>query len=279
MNHGKIGIILAGLTAGCLMTGCIITTGCSSPPIQAQRTVELAAPMAAGGIFAAESENGSIQVQGQATQCHVTATITGRGWTDTQASELVNQVQVRLEPAGNKITVVVQKPISDLANTISLSYDAKVPSPCDLELISHNGNITARSTQGAAQCQTQNGRVNLDGCTGPVRAKSQNGNVEVLGFSQDLEATSQNGKVTLVQAAQAQPGTMIKAVSQNGSIHLTTAPNLSAKVRLTTQNGSIHTSRPIAVEGKIDRSQVTGTIGTGTGELILETHNGSITLE
>ena len=235
--------------------------------------------MAAGGTFAAESHNGSIQVQGQATQCQVTATITGRGWTETQARELVEQVQVRLEPVGNKITVVVQKPVSELANTISLSYDAKVPSPCNVELISHNGNITVRSTQGAAQCQTQNGRVNLDGCTGPVRAKSQNGNVEVLGFGQDLEATSQNGKVTLVQAVQAQPGARIKAVSQNGSIHMTAAPNLSAKVRLTTQNGSIRTSRPITVEGKIERSRVTGTIGTGTGDLILETQNGSITLE
>ena len=35
-----------------------------------------------------------------------------------------------------------------------------------------------------------------------------------------------------------------------------------------THNGSIHTSRPVTIEGKIDRSTLTGTIGTGTGEAI-----------
>jgi hypothetical protein len=279
VNHRKIGVVLAGLTAGCLMTGCIITSGCSSPPIQASRTVELGGALPPNPTLVVQSDNGDIRAQGNAPQLRIVATITGRGWSDQEAQGLVDQVGIDLKTSGQTVTVEAHKPLGDLANTISIAYEIAVPNPCGLEMISHNGSVTARSTQGSVRCESHNGRIEMDGCDGPVVAKSNNGNVTVRQFTGNLEATTNNGSVTLVQAPQAAPVARIQAVSHNGSVHLTSAPGLSARVSLRTHNGSIGTSRPVMVEGKIDRSQLTGTIGTGTGNVTLETHNGSITLD
>jgi DUF4097 and DUF4098 domain-containing protein YvlB len=68
-------------------------------------------------------------------------------------------------------------------------------------------------------------------------------------------------------------------VTHNGSVSLTTPPNFSAKVDVSTNNGSINTDLPITVTGKITKKKLTGTLGTGEGELYLETHNGSIKIK
>ena len=60
------------------------------------------------------------------------------------------------------------------------------------------------------------------------------------------------------------------------SIELETPPELSARVEVSTHNGSIKTDLPITVTGKLSRRRLTGPIGSGEGELYLETHNGSI---
>jgi DUF4097 and DUF4098 domain-containing protein YvlB len=279
INHRTIGVVLAGLTAGCLMTGCLVTTGCSSPPIGASRTVELGGALPPNPTLIVQSDNGGIHAEGKAPQLRIVATITGRGWSDQEAQGLVDQVGINLKTSGQTVTVEAHKPPGDLANTISIAYEIAVPNPCGLDLVSHNGDVTLRATQGSVHAESHNGRIEADACDGPIVAKSHNGELVIRQFTGNLEATTNNGSVTLVQAPQASPAARVQAVSHNGEIRLKSAPGLSARVSLRTNNGSIHTSRPITVEGKIDRSRVTGTIGTGAGELILETNNGSITLE
>jgi DUF4097 and DUF4098 domain-containing protein YvlB len=67
-------------------------------------------------------------------------------------------------------------------------------------------------------------------------------------------------------------------VTHNGGIELTAPANHSAKVKASTHNGSINTDLPITVTGKVSKKKLTGTIGSGDGDLYLETHNGSIRL-
>ncbi len=64
--------------------------------------------------------------------------------------------------------------------------------------------------------------------------------------------------------------------THNGSIDLTTPPDLSARIAASTHNGSIKSDLPITVSGEIGKTRVSGTIGTGEGKVELETHNGSI---
>jgi hypothetical protein len=279
MNHGKIGVVVAGLTAGCLMAGCIVTTGCSSPPIQASRTVQLGGALPPNPTLIVQSQNGDIHARGNAPQLQIVATITGRGWSQQQAQDLVDQVGMNLKTSGQAVTVETHKPLGDLANTISIAYEIAVPNPCGLDLVSHNGDVTLQATQGSVHAESHNGRIEANTCDGPIVAKSNNGNLIVRQFTGNLEATTNNGSVTLVQAPQADPASRVQAVSHNGEVRLKSAPGLSARVSLRTHNGSIRTSRPVTVEGKIDQSQLTGTIGTGSGNVTLETNNGSITLE
>lgn len=275
-KYKRIRILVVGLATGCLISGCIISGGNNSPPIQATRIVQLGGAMPVDPTLVVQSDNGDIRANGNAPQLRIVATITGRGWSEQQAQELIGQVGIDLKTSGQKVVIQANKPLGDLANTISISYDISVPNPCGLELTSHNGAIRIEATQGTIHAESHNGSVEVIASNGPTVARSHNGKITVLQFTGDIEATTNNGGVELVQAESGAPAARIHAVSHNGSIHLTTVPGLSAKAHIQTHNGSIRCDRPISVIGEIDKQNLNGIIGSGAGELSLETHNGSI---
>ncbi len=272
-------IILIGLAPGWLASGCIVTSGCSSaPPVQASRTVELGGDMPQNPTLVVQSHNGDIRATGNAPQLRILATITGRGWSQEQAQGLIGQVGIDMKTSDQKVLVKANIPQCDLANTISIAYEIFVPNPCGLELTSHNGGIRIEAAQGTIHGESHNGSVEVFASNGPIVARSHNGKITVKQFVGDVDATTNNGGVELVQAENASPAARIRAVSHNGSIHLTTQSDLSAKTRLRTHNGSIHCEKPITVAGEIDKQNLNGVMGSGLGDLSLETHNGSIRL-
>ncbi len=266
---GIVGVVVLSMVSGCVIIG-------NTPPAQAKRTVEFVAPLPANPTLVAQTHNGDIRVKGNAPQCHLVATITGRGWTQEQACDLIDQVQIVLNPSGDRVAVEVRKPLSDLANTISVAYDIEVPNPCGLDLVSHNGKIDIEFTQGPIRAESHNGAVEIKSNRGPILAISHNGKITALAFSDSLEATTNNGDVHIDQAPDASPSARIRAVTHNGSIHLAAVKGLSAKAHIQTHNGSIRCDLPITVSGKIEKQNLNGIIGSGAGELSLETHNGSI---
>jgi DUF4097 and DUF4098 domain-containing protein YvlB len=274
MKTTNIAIGIAGVVAMYLVSGCVIVS--NTPPAQAKRTVELVAPLPANPTLIVQTHNGDIHVKGNAYQCRLIATITGRGWNEQQACDLINQVGIELKPSGNNVVVEVHKPSSDLANTISIAYDIDVPNPCGLDLVSHNGKIAVEFTQGPIRGESYNGAVEIKASRGTIIAKSHNGKITAHAFSDTLEATTNNGDVELDQAPDASAAARIQAVSHNGSIHLTAVKTLSAKAHFQTHNGSIRCDVPIMVSGEIDKQNLNGIIGSGDGQLSLETHNGSI---
>lgn len=274
-KYNRMRILVVGLATGCLISSCIITGGNNSPPIQATRTVQLGGAMPVDPTLVVQSDNGDIRANGNAP-CRIVATITGRGWSQQQAQELVDQVGIDMKTSGQKVIIQANKPPIELANTISISYDLSVPNPCGLELTSHNGAIQIEATQGPIHAESHNGSVEVIACNGPTAARSHNGKITVLQFTGDIEATTNNGGIELVQAESGAPAARIQAVSHNGSIHLTAVPGLSTKAHIRTHNGSIRCDKPISVIGEIDKQNLNGVIGSGAGELSLETHNGSI---
>ena len=95
----------------------------------------------------------------------------------------------------------------------------------------------------------------------------------------DLTAKSGSGNLD-VDCSQATPADITASlVTSYGSIDFTAPPAFAGQVDLSTSYGSIRTSRPITVSGEMNKKQLKGTIGEGSGKLHLQTSSGSINLK
>jgi hypothetical protein len=257
-------------------TGCF-NIGCCSMQAKYERTVQLSAPLSPGSTFEAQTHNGSIKINGaDVAECSLTATIVTRAATDEEALELSDQVNVTLVPSGNRLTVKIDKPTNLINKSVSVSLDVELPNQTDLKLITHNGSVELTNIMGNINATTHNGKVTTENITGTTELKTHNGSVTCNEISGDSQLISHNGSVKAFYADSASSACDISMTTHNGSIELATPPDYSAQVRASTNNGSINTDLPITVTGKVSKSKLTGTIGSGEGQLHLETYNGSI---
>ena len=272
----------AKVSLGCLLCLVMLLAGCiniGSCAMRAkyERTVQLSAPLSPGSAFEAQTHNGSITINGaDVAECNMTATIVARAATDEEARELAEKVKVTLVPSGNRLTTKIDKPTRLINKSVSVSLDIEVPNQTDLELVTHNGAIVLADIEGKINATTHNGKVTTENINGTTVLKTHNGSVTCREISGDSQLSTHNGGVKAFYSGSASTACDISMITHNGSIELATPPGYSAQVKASTSNGSINTDLPITVTGKVSKSKLTGTIGTGEGQLHLETHNGSI---
>ncbi len=276
---------------------CSCAGGCI-PKAKYERTVHLSAPMPAGGLFEAQTHNGYINITGaDVTECSLTATIIAKADTEENAQKLAEEVKVELISSGNKLTAKIEKPKLVPGKQISVSLDVTVPSQTNTDLTTHNGALKIKNLTGQLNGTTHNGKVTSEKISGTAKLKTHNGGIackEVAGNTQlqthngsviceeasgDIKLRTHNGGAKALYSRTAPPVCNVSMVTHNGSVSLTAPPNFSAKVDVSTHNGSINTDLPITVTGKVTKKKLIGTIGTGEGELYLETHNGSINVK
>ncbi len=272
----------AKVSLGCLLclvmflAGCINIGSCAMRA-KYQRTVQLSAPLSPGSTFEAQTHNGSITTNGaNVTECNMTATIIARAATDEEAQELAEKVKVTLVPSGNRLITKIDKPTHLINKSVSVSLDVEVPNQTDLELVTHNGSVEISDITGLLNATTHNGKVTSERISGTTAFKTHNGAVTCGEISGSTQLKSHNGSIKAFYTDTAPSVCDISIVTYNGGIELKTPAGFSAQVDASTHNGSINTNLPITVSGKISKSKLTGTIGTGEGQLHLETHNGSI---
>lgn len=242
-----------------------------------QRTVQLSAPLSPGSTFEAQTHNGSITINGaESAECNMTATIVARAGTDEEAQELAEQVNVTLVPSGSRLITKIDKPTQLINKSVSVSLDVEVPNKTDLELVTHNGAVDISDITGRLEATTHNGKVTSERVSGTTAFETHNGSVTSEEISGNTQLKSHNGSIEVYYADTAPSVCDISIVTYNGGIELKTPPSFSATIDASTNNGSINTDLPITVSGKISKSSLKGTIGSGEGHLHLETHNGSI---
>jgi hypothetical protein len=245
-----------------------------------EKTVQLSAPLQPSSTFAAETHNGSITIEGaDVTDCNLTATIVARALTEEDAKKLAEEVKIKLEPSGNKLTAQIEKPANIINRSVSVSLDVTVPNQTHMELATHNGDVKIANITGDINGTTHNGNVTAEQVCGTTKLQTHNGSVVCEKISGDTQLKTHNGSVKLYYSKAAPPVCNISIATHNGSIDFTAPPNFSAVVEASTHNGSIKTELPITVVGEINKRNFTGTIGTGEGKLHLETHNGSIKIK
>jgi hypothetical protein len=197
--------------------------------------------MSAGSLFAAKSNDGRITVTGgDVTECSVTATIIARADSDEKAGRIAEEAKVKLEKFGSTLTVKLEKPILWTNESIDIQLEAMVPKNCNVKLGTDDGDITTENING------------------------------------DIEIKSDDGRITVIYSENAGGVCNVSLVTDDGAIDFTAPTNFSAKVEVITDDGSIVTDLPIQVLGKLGKSGIKGTIGTGEGRLYIKTDDGSI---
>lgn len=262
-----------------IVAGCCIHMGSCAMQARYERQVRLSAPLQPGSAFEARTHNGSITITGaDVTDCNLTAVIIARAATEEDAQKLAEEVKIKLQPFGSRLTVQIEKPQFMMNRSVSVNLNVTVPNRTDTELITHNGAVTIANITGSTDATTHNGRVTTENISGETKLQTHNGKITCRQISGGIQLHTHNGSITAVCSTDAPPVCDVSMVTHNGSVDFTAPPNLSAKVQISTHNGSISTDLPITVMGKITKRELTGSIGEGQGKLHLETYNGSINL-
>lgn len=257
----------------------LLGAGCI-PTARYEKIVHLSEPVGSAEVFEAETHNGSVTVNGAATNmCDVTATITARADTEENAKKLADKVRVWLDASGPKIAARIEKPDLVGWQHVVVAFDVKITNHINLDLVTHNGAVEIADITGEVEATTHNGAVTTREVTGNHSLTTHNGRISCQQISGDIELETHNGSVDVVYTDNAPTPGKVDIVTHNGDIDFTSPPNFSAKADISTHNGSIRTALPITVVGEVSKRELRGTIGSGEGRLHLETHNGSIKIK
>jgi hypothetical protein len=133
-----------------------------------------------------------------------------------------------------------------------------VPADTNVDLRTSNGGIEVVDIQNSGKLRTSNGRISLENVKGEFDVSTSNGAIDFRG-----EMTA---------------GGMNQLTTSNGSVEVTLLGEPSVKLDAATSIGEIICKLPIvATESGVNR--LVGVVGGGDAGLVIETSNGSITVQ
>ncbi len=243
--------------------------------------------------------DGSIEVVPWARQ-EVAVTVEKRAF----SKEAAARIDVHTEQHGNRVVVEVRLPHAERAFGIgwNMSTSAKLivsmPAAADLQarsgdgsisverisgtfdLRSGDGSIHGRDLAGALKIHTGDGSIKLDQVTGSLDADTGDGSIAVSGKLTAVRAHTGDGTVTIHAA----PGSVTQAdwtvTTGDGSVVLEVPDGFSGELDAHTGDGRIalHDVTLSNVTGKIGKTTLRGSLGSGGRAVRLRTGDGSITL-
>ena len=149
----------------------------------------------------------------------------------------------------------------------------------DLEINTSNGGIEVQEFKGAALLRTSNGSIRADGVRGGFEATTSNGGIDArlvdMQSNRPIRVDSSNGRINLTVEKLA--GNEIHASTSNSSITLHLPTDLNARLRASTSNSSVTSDFDVTVHGgRMSKTHIEGTVGSGGPLVDVTTSNGSI---
>ncbi len=176
--------------------------------------------------------------------------------------EDLDDVKVDISGEGSRVEVETRAPGRGLfGRAYRVNYRISVPAGVRLDVETVNGSIDVRGVAGEARCHTTNGSVDVSDATGEVDATTTNGAVGV-----ELKTVVADGRYNLR--------------TTNGSASLSVPKGASGYFEARTVNGSLSTGDlPLKREGKWGPKSAKGQVGDGQARFIIETVNGSASID
>ncbi len=186
----------------------------------------------------------------------------------------------------------------------SIDYVLVVPQNIRLELISDNGNIVVKETNGEIVAKTGNfGNIEIDNAQNAIYAQAEHGSILINRAPKNVKAFSSNGNITIHNAeksiiAQAEKGKIdieclqvpstgkLSLNTGSGNITLRIPESTSAELQAHTESGTLTCAHYVTVKPLTTqlnpsawtkfKREVEGTIGSGEANITLHTDKGHI---
>ena len=208
-------------------------------------------PLAAGGSFALENVNGSVQVEGWSRdEVEVSAVKTA---TRSDSRDL-SQVKIEVDDSHPRY------PQGEGAE-VAVEYHVHVPYRVLLGSIETvNGSVTVRGVEGGGELRSVNGNVEVFDSSGRFSEKTTNGNLRL-----ELRYLMAGGPMNLETV--------------NGSVVLGLPEGARADLKVLAMNGDFYSELPVtSAASKPAARAFHAKLGTGGGEISVRTINGGIRL-
>jgi len=192
-------IALAALLSSLLLAGSSCIYISNDTTARYERQESLSAPLEAGSTFSARTHDGSINVEGVDTsECRVEATIAGHAGTMERAEELARQVEVKLERAGDRLEVVINRPPTTGNAYTSVSLRVQVPGRTSLVLATDDGAVDIAGISGTISAETSDGAIDVKNTSGSARLKTSDGAIACVQVRADnLDVQTSDGGIKL----------------------------------------------------------------------------------
>jgi hypothetical protein len=152
-----------------------------------------------------------------------------------------------------------------------------LPAYMALDLETSNGAITVLETESDFVCSTTNGAITTLNTEGYAELKTSNGIITVNGHYGELDGRTSNGVISADIVLPRQGQCTLK--TSNGPITLSIPESSSAIMEASTSNGQIQIHGLDVNVIKMDKTEFRGRIGSGQGDIDLQTSNGGIAIK
>jgi len=262
IQTAKTGLFLMAISI--FASGCIIDlTGSGDDVDNTQFKVEetFDFKLATDGVnkFKVDGVNGVINITSSANLDSISISGLRRVGSESEADaqEYFSRLEVKVEKSGDEIEVKTIQPENTRGRQYLVNYTISLPDHLELDIENVNGEIILTSHKNEVEVDNVNGSIQLNGIEGDVEADLVNGNITCV----------------ITSAAVAK----IEMAAVNGNLDLTVPRDISAAFSAELTNGAISTNNLELSNINSTRRSLSGTLGSGSGNISLNTVNGNIT--
>jgi hypothetical protein len=207
-----------------------------------------------------QDTNGEVDIVGSDTATAVYLEITKwvRSRSLQDAQQHIDSIVVTDETRPTEIFVGVEHP-SSTERTYGVDFAIVVPEQFDFEIVSGNGSVSLHSTVGNSLLSVGNGEIELE-------------DVEATQITAIVGNGSMDADATLMDTCS------VDFAVGNGQIVLTIPGTTNAEVEASVGNGEITYSGLTFQNLQVLTGYLRGTLGDGSGTIVLQVGNGSIEL-
>jgi DUF4097 and DUF4098 domain-containing protein YvlB len=227
---------------------------------------------------------------------------------EKEANEILDNIDVRVEQSGDKITVTTnigevpegkkslwRKLLGGTEENplLAVDYEITVPKQCELTVSNQSGSVTIDDVTGAVSLQTSSGSGSLSNITGAVTVTGSGGQMTLQQITGDVTVATSNGPVSATSI------TGNVSISASGKIAVqqikggVTIKSIGSEIRLASVEGPIDLGNssgstegqllfgPVVLKqesGKIDLQFVEGDIRikSSSADIVLKQEKGSL---
>ncbi len=149
----------------------------------------------------------------------------------------------------------------------------------DVQARTSGGSLRFGAIQGSIWGKTSGGSIKVASCSGGADVQSSGGSIRLESVGGNVNAKTSGGTIRATMTTQPQDTCSLR--TSGGGITLTLIPDIAVDVEAETSGGRVSTDFAVesAIQGKVPRNRLKGSINGGGPLLKLRTSGGSIRLQ